>query len=102
MHHDKKRSRRVPGMPYVIMVRCPNADKAVSTGIHCDIREFSAFTDRATFDCPECGQRHEWSLEDAWLRAAPYAIGGCRSATPDDPHSTSTWNISAEDENAAT
>jgi len=60
-------------MPYVIMVRCPNADKAVSTGIHCDIKGFSTFTGRAPLHCPECGETHEWSQDDAWLRDAAYA-----------------------------
>ena len=55
-------------MPYVIMVRCPNADKAVSTGIHCDVKGFSALTERSPLKWPECSQIHEWSLDDAWLR----------------------------------
>ena len=59
-------------MPYVIMVRCPNADKAVSTGIHCDVKGFSALTEHPPLACPECGQIHEWSLDDAWLRDAGF------------------------------
>ena len=59
-------------MPYVIMVRCPNADKAVSTGIHCDVKGFSALSERPPLECPECRQIHEWSLDDAWLRDAGF------------------------------
>ena len=59
-------------MPYVIMVRCPNADKAVSTGIHCDLKGFSALTEPPPLECPECRQIHEWSLDDAWLRDAGF------------------------------
>jgi endogenous inhibitor of DNA gyrase (YacG/DUF329 family) len=59
-------------MPYVVMVRCPNADKAVSTGIHCDIKDFCGLTDHLSLDCPECGQVHQWSVTDAWLRDAAW------------------------------
>src|SRR5262245_13945349 len=59
-------------MPYVIMVRCPNADKAVSTGIHCDVKGFTTLTERPPLTCPECSQIHEWSLDDAWLRDAGF------------------------------
>jgi hypothetical protein len=59
-------------MPYVVMVRCPNADMPVSTGIHCDIKGFSGLTDSPSLDCPECGQVHQWSVTDAWLRGAAW------------------------------
>jgi hypothetical protein len=59
-------------MPYVVMVRCPNADKPVSTGIHCDIKGFSGLTRRLSFDCPACGRVHQWSVTDAWLRDAAW------------------------------
>jgi hypothetical protein len=59
-------------MPYLIMVRCPNADKAVSTGIHCDVKGFNTLTERPPLECPECSQIHEWSLDDAWLRDAGF------------------------------
>ena len=62
-------------MPYVVMVRCLNADKAVSTGIHCDIKGFSTLAEGMSFDCPECGQVHHWSVTDAWLRDTAYATG---------------------------
>ena len=68
---DQRNSRALV-MPYVIMVRCPNADKAVSTGIHCDLKGFSALTQPPPLECPECRQIHEWSLDDAWLRDAGF------------------------------
>jgi len=62
-------------MPYMVMVRCPNADKAVATGVICDIKAFGELARRARFCCPECGDVHTWSAEDAWLRDREYATG---------------------------
>ena len=45
--------------------QCPNADKAVSTGIHCDIKAYWDLTERLSLDCPECGQVQQWSVSDA-------------------------------------
>ena len=59
-------------MPYVVMVRCPNADKAVSTGMHCDIKDFCGLTERLSLKCPQCDQVHQWSVTDAWLRDAAF------------------------------
>lgn len=61
-------------MPYVVMVRCPNSDKAVSTGIRCDVEAFSTLPPADQFACTACGDDHHWSVEDAWLRAT--AFGG--------------------------
>jgi hypothetical protein len=58
-------------MPYVIMIRCPNTDKAISTGVVCDIKAFEQ-TAPAQLHCSECGQIHEWSVTDAWLRDRIY------------------------------
>jgi hypothetical protein len=57
----------------MVMVRCPKVDKAVPTGVRCDISAFSGLSMRKQFTCPACGQRHKWSIEDAWLRDAAYA-----------------------------
>ena len=62
-------------MPYIVMIRCPKADKAVSTGVRCDIRTFSGLVHRKKLHCPECGQTHGWSRNDAWLLDAAYATG---------------------------
>jgi hypothetical protein len=64
-------------MPYVVMVRCPNADEAVPTGMVCDLKTFDDLPDKpAHLDCPVCGHTHEWSPSDAWLRGAAYYAAG--------------------------
>jgi hypothetical protein len=61
-------------LPYVVMIRCPEADKSVSTGLRCDLRMFVQLVHQE-LRCPECGQLHAWSRSDAWLRDAAYATG---------------------------
>ena len=64
-------------MSYVVMVRCPNADEAVPTGMVCDLKTFDDLPDKpAHLDCPVCGHTHEWSPSDAWLRGAAYYAAG--------------------------
>jgi len=60
-------------MPYVVMVRCPTVDKAVPTGVVCDLKGFSALCQPASLLCPERGAIHVWSAADAWLRDASFA-----------------------------
>jgi RNase P subunit RPR2 len=62
-------------MPYMVMVRCPQTDKAVATGIRCEISSFSALSAHTLIDCPACGQKHRWSINDAWLTDFAYATG---------------------------
>ena len=59
-------------MPYDVMVRCPSLDKAVATGIRCEIREFAGLRPHSEFSCTVCGREHDWSVEDAWLRDANF------------------------------
>ena len=59
-------------MPYDVMVRCPSLDKAVATGIRCEIREFADLRAHSEFSCTVCGLEHDWSVEDAWLRDANF------------------------------
>jgi hypothetical protein len=64
-------------MSYVVMVRCPNADEAVPTGMVCDLKTLDHLPDKpARLDCPVCGHTHEWSPSDAWLRGAAYYAAG--------------------------
>lgn len=52
----------------VVMFRCPNTDRAISTGIATDRATFRAmpvFFSR-TF-CPMCRVVHEWFARDAWV-----------------------------------
>ena len=62
-------------MLYLVMVRCPIVDRAVSTGIICDLKRFSALCEPASLLCPECGNTHQWSAADAWLRDPCFAEG---------------------------
>jgi hypothetical protein len=62
-------------MRYVVMVRCSTTDTAVQTGIRCRIEEFSALPPVDQFNCSACGEEHNWSTADAWLRDAIYATG---------------------------
>ena len=55
-------------MTYNVMIRCPVAGTAVATGIVCDVRSFEALDREMECHCPACGQNHQWSVEDAWLR----------------------------------
>lgn len=59
-------------MTYHVMVRCPNSDKAVATGIQCDIEEFISLSPSKPFTCSACGDEHNWSVDDAWLRDANF------------------------------
>lgn len=61
-------------MPYMVMIRCVVADKAVATGVTCDLAAFSKLTSRRQLRCPECGGIHAWSAMDAWLRDRAYAM----------------------------
>ena len=62
-------------MTYVVMVQCPNSERAVPTGVICDLKAFCYFTKPMQFHCPACGEAHEWSAYDAWLRDPAFATG---------------------------
>jgi hypothetical protein len=52
----------------VVMIRCPETRRAISTGIETDrttFRSTPVFFSR-TF-CPLCGVTHEWFAGDAWV-----------------------------------
>ena len=61
-------------MPYMVMVCCPNTNKAISTGVVADIPAFSQLEPHE-LRCPECAEVHTWSITDAWLRDHAYALG---------------------------
>jgi endogenous inhibitor of DNA gyrase (YacG/DUF329 family) len=73
------------------MIQCPNADKAVSTGIHCDISAFCSLPQPLSLDCPECGQVHHWSVTDAWLRDAAYGTSELRLHKLDEHEASRRW-----------
>jgi hypothetical protein len=78
-------------MPYMVMVRCPTVDKAVPTGITCDLAGFTTLTSPKQLRCPQCADIHEWSLQDAWLRDRAYATGTLQVATAAAPESEPTF-----------
>ena len=62
----------------VVMIACPNTDRAFSTGIECDPRTFAYLPDvLSRSKCPHCGTEHVWWTGEAWLAAD----GGADAAT---------------------
>jgi endogenous inhibitor of DNA gyrase (YacG/DUF329 family) len=51
------------------MITCPETGNPVPTGFDMDEGSFegSTLTDNTFSPCPECGQAHTWSKEDAYL-----------------------------------
>jgi hypothetical protein len=52
----------------IVMVRCPNTGRAISTGIETDAARFRrtiVFMGRS--HCPHCRVEHEWFAGDAWV-----------------------------------
>jgi hypothetical protein len=55
----------------MIVIRCPNANQEVATGVVVDIATFAGLPrGQATLHCPACGQQHLWSVADAMLTTA--------------------------------
>jgi hypothetical protein len=55
----------------VVMIRCPETRRAISTGIEADraaFRSTPVFFSRTL--CPLCRATHEWFAGDAWVRDA--------------------------------
>jgi hypothetical protein len=63
----------------VVMIKCPNTTREISTGI---------VTDRASFEttpvffarvyCPICRIEHEWFARDGWVCDAPLLVPSSR------------------------
>ena len=52
----------------VVMVRCPNTGRELSTGVEMDEATFEHLSDiRTQMMCPICGLDHAWSTREAWL-----------------------------------
>jgi hypothetical protein len=53
----------------VIVIRCPNTGREISTGLEADARTYQripVFFSRTY--CPACRTYHEWFARDAWVR----------------------------------
>jgi hypothetical protein len=68
----------------VIMIRCPQTGREISTGIECEAETFNTIPFVvAQSNCPHCGCQHRWSKEDAWLKdCAPQKL---EEAVPGSP-----------------
>jgi hypothetical protein len=52
----------------VIMVKCPNTGRELSTGIDTDRAGFERLPDLLTYSlCPLCRLEHAWWKAEAWL-----------------------------------
>ena len=52
----------------IVMTRCPETDKSISTGIVTDPQGFAEFSKvAALFHCPYCYADHAWDNNQAWL-----------------------------------
>jgi hypothetical protein len=59
------------GSMSAIMIKCPNTDRDVFTGIEIDFVSFNRLPNVLSHSyCPACGREHHWRRSEAWL--APY------------------------------
>ena len=55
-------------MTTMVVIRCPETDREVHTGIITDLMRFSRLGDaHLETHCPHCDQEHRWSNRDAFL-----------------------------------
>ena len=55
-------------MATMVVIKCPETDREVATGIITDLTRFSRLGDgQAATHCPHCDQQHLWSRQDAFL-----------------------------------
>jgi endogenous inhibitor of DNA gyrase (YacG/DUF329 family) len=54
-----------------VLIECPVAKKPVATGWDLDWAglEAAEMGEQILKKCPECGQEHRWTKNEAWLRA---------------------------------
>jgi hypothetical protein len=56
----------------VVMIKCPNTGRDISTGIETDVASFAHVGDvLARSRCPLCGLEHSWWKREAWLTEPP-------------------------------
>ncbi len=52
----------------VLVIRCPNKNKDISTGVEVSPGEMCKLPNVRTFtQCPRCGMVHSWTMADARL-----------------------------------
>jgi hypothetical protein len=56
----------------LVMIRCPELGRAVSTEIEIEPAVFRKLpTVAARMRCPACGRDHVWTISSAWLAGEP-------------------------------
>ena len=52
----------------VLVIRCPNTRRTVSTGIEISPEDLAILPNTlSNLKCPECGLDHAWWTSEAWL-----------------------------------
>jgi hypothetical protein len=54
-------------MVTMIVIKCPETDQEIPTGIMTDLARFDRLVGYATLVCPHCSKLHRWSTRDAFL-----------------------------------
>jgi hypothetical protein len=55
-------------MQYLLIIVCPKTGREVPTGVETNIVTFGDLPrGKSNFQCPACGDIHEWSAADAML-----------------------------------
>ena len=54
-------------MVTMVVIKCPETDREIPTGIMTDLARFDRLEGYATLFCPYCSQRHQWSKRDAYM-----------------------------------
>ena len=65
----------------MVMIKCPNTGRDISTGIETDASSFAHVGDvLAHSRCPLCGLEHAWWKREAWLTEPAASATSSRSA----------------------
>jgi len=56
-----------PAVVTMVVIRCPETDREIPTGIVTDLVRFFRLEGYAILQCPHCHQRHRWSRRDAFM-----------------------------------
>ena len=52
----------------VLLIKCPQTGRSISTGIEIESETFATLPDVPShLKCPECGLDHAWWTREAWL-----------------------------------
>ncbi len=55
-------------MVAMVVIRCPETDREVPTGIMTDLARFDRLGEGyAILQCPHCNQPHRWTRRDAYM-----------------------------------